>query len=205
MVGVIELKALFIGVFFAPSRSQATTSRNAMSQNAPSLPPRTSATPEKKALLEAFDDVLKNQAAEREAELRAAEARRKGRTRLGALAWTSLAILVLVGGYLWIERPDWVFPTAIQPESSELRQASLRIGVATAAQHIKRFQRKAGRLPETLTEAGVSTGGISYQRLGPDTYRLEATEGELRISLGSHDSIPIFLGNSFRVIGQRSQ
>jgi hypothetical protein len=176
-----------------------------MSQNAPSLPPRTSATPEKKALLEAFDDVMKNQAAEREAELRAAEARRKGRTRLGALAWTSLAVLVLVSGYLWVERPDWVFPPAIQPESPELRQASLRIGVATAAQHIKRFQRKSGRLPETLTEAGVSTDGISYQRLGPDAYRLEATEGDLRISLGSHDSIPIFLGNSFRVIGQRSQ
>jgi hypothetical protein len=176
-----------------------------MSHNTPSLPPKTSAAPEKKALLEAFDVVMKNQAAEREADLRAAEARRKARTRLGALAWTSLAVLALVGGYLWITKPDWVFPPTIQPESSEVRQASLRIGVATAAQHIKRFQRKSGRLPESLTEAGVSIHGISYRRLGPDTYRLEASEGDLRVSLGSHDSIPIFLGNSFQVIGERSR
>jgi hypothetical protein len=156
-------------------------------------------------LLEAFDVVMKNHAAEREAELRAADGRRKARTRLGALAWTSLAVLALVGGYLWVTKPDWVFPPQVQPESPEVRQASLRIGVATAAQHVKRFQRKSGRLPETLKEAGVSTDGISYQRLGPDSYRLEGSEGDLRISLGSHDSIPIFLGNSFQVIGERSR
>jgi hypothetical protein len=176
-----------------------------MSHDATSLPPRSSATPEKKALLEAFDVVLKNQAAEREAELRAAEARRRARTRLGMLAWTSLTILVVVGGYLWIAKPDWVFPPAAQPESVELRQASLRIGVATASQHIRQFQGKSGRLPETLAEAGVSTQGISYQLLGPDSYRLDAVEGELRVSLGSQDSLPIFLGNSFEVIARRSR
>jgi hypothetical protein len=174
-----------------------------MSHDATSLPPKTSATPEKKALLEAFDSVIKNQAAERDAELRAAEARRRARTRLGSLAWTSLAILVVVGGYLWIARPDWVFPTTAQPESVELRQASLRIGVATAAQHIQRFQHKSGRLPETLAEAGVSSHGISYQRVGPDAYRLEADEGELHVTLGSRDSLPVFLGNSFDVIARR--
>jgi len=176
-----------------------------MSHDATSLPPRSSATPEKKALLEAFDVVMKNQAAEREAEVRAAEARRRARNRLGVMAWTSLTILALVGGYLWIARPDWVFPPAIQPESVEVRQASLRIGVATASQHIKRFQRKSGRLPETLAEAGVSAQGINYQRLGADTYRLDAQEGGLRVSLGSHDSLPVFLGNSFEVIAGRSR
>jgi hypothetical protein len=174
-----------------------------MSHDATSLPPKSSATPEKKALLEAFDSVMKNQAAERDAELRAAEARRRARTRLGTLTWTSLAILALVGGYLGMTQPDWLFPTASRPESAQLRQASLRIGVAAAAQHIKRFQHKSGRLPETLAEAGVSTQGISYHRIGPDTYRLEADEGELHVSLGSHDSLPVFVGNSFEVIGRR--
>jgi hypothetical protein len=176
-----------------------------MSHDATSLPPKSTATPEKKALLEAFDVVMKNRAAEGEAELRAAEARSRARSRLGAMAWTSLAVLALVGGYLWLAKPDWVFPPAVQPESAELRQASLRIGVAAAAQHIQRFQRKSGRLPETLAEAGVSTHGISYQRLGPDSYRLEADEGDLHVSLGSHDSLPTFLGNSFEVIGRRSR
>ena len=176
-----------------------------MSHDATSLPPKSSATPEKKALLEAFDSVMKNQAEERDAELRAAKARRRARTRLGALTWTSLTILALVGGYLWMTKPDWLFPTAAQPESAELRQASLRIGVAAAAQHIKRFQRVSGRLPETLAEAGVSIRGITYHRLGLDTYRLEADEGELHVSLGSHDSLPIFVGKSFEVIGRRSR
>jgi hypothetical protein len=176
-----------------------------MSHDATSLPPRPPATPEKKALLEAFDVVMKNQAAEREAERQAAEARGRARKRVGALGWTGLVILIGVSGYLWVARPDWVFPPAAQPESVELRQASLRIGVATAAQHIQRFQRKSGRLPETLTEADVSTQGISYHRLGPDSYRLEADEGELHVALGSRDSLPVFLGNSFEVIGRRSR
>lgn len=174
-----------------------------MSQDATSLQPKTSATPEKKALLEAFDSVMKNQAAERDAEVQAAEARRRARTRLGSLGWTSLAILMLVGAYLWIAKPEWVFPTASQPESVALREASLRIGVAAAAQHVKHFRDKSGRLPETLTEAGVSSQGISYHRLGPDTYRLEADEGDLHVALGSHDSLPVFLGNSFEVIARR--
>jgi hypothetical protein len=174
-----------------------------MSHDATSLPTTSSATPEKKALLEAFDSVMKNQAAERDAELRAAEARRRARTCPGSLAWTSIAVLALVGGYLWIAKPDWVFRAAVQPESLEMRHASLRIGVATAAQHIKRFQHKSGRLPETLAEAGVSSQGISYQRLGADAYRLEADEGELHVTLGSRDSLPVFLGNSFEVIARR--
>jgi hypothetical protein len=176
-----------------------------MSHDATSLSPKSAATPEKKALLEAFDVVMKNQAEERAADRRATEARRGAGKRLGALAWTSLVILAGVGGYLWIARPDWVFPPAVQPESVELRRASLRIGVATAAQHIQRFQRTSGRLPETLAEAGVSIQGISYHRLGPDTYRLEADEAELHVALGSHDSLPVFLGNSFEVIGRRAR
>ncbi|HEY7635694.1 MAG TPA: hypothetical protein VH763_09125 [Gemmatimonadales bacterium] len=174
-----------------------------MSHDATSLPPKAPSTPEKKALLDAFDTVIKTQAAEREAELRAAEARRRARNRLGALTWTSLTILGFVGGYLGLTKPEWLFPTESAPESIELRQASLRIGVATAAQHIKRFQQKSGRLPETLAEAGVSGQGITYQRLGPDAYRLEAEEGELRVSLGSNDSLPGFLGNSFELIARR--
>jgi hypothetical protein len=176
-----------------------------MSHDATRLPPKTSASPEKMALLEAFDSVIKNQVAEREAELRAAEARRRARTRVGALGWSSVVVLVLVGAYLWIAKPEWLFPSAAQPESAAVREASLRIGVATAAQHVRRFQTKTGRLPETLVEAGVSAQGISYQRLGSDQYQLGAEEGELHVTFASQDSLPTFVGRSFEVIGQRSR
>jgi hypothetical protein len=158
---------------------------------------------QKQALLEAFDTVLKQQAESREAELRVAEARRRARRRvrpsIAAAALLSLALC----SYVYIERPEWVFPSAAVPESVAIKEASLRIGMANVAQHVERHRQRTGSLPRTLAEAGTRVNGMIYEPLGSSTWRLVATNGGVELTLTSQDSLPAFLGNSFEVISRR--
>jgi hypothetical protein len=162
------------------------------------------ASPEKKALLEAFDTVLKSKAEERDAELAAAEARRRGRGVSRLLMLVCVTILVFVSAYLYVERPDWIFPTPPPPESLAVREASLRITIATAAQHIERYRQRLGRLPATLAEAGAYGDGIAYHRTGAG-YRLEGESDEVRVTFDSTEPLARFVGNSFKVISRRAR
>ena len=164
------------------------------------------ATPEKKALLEAFDTVLKTQADEREAERRAEEARRAARARSRPVLWACAAIVLFVGAYLWIEQPDWAFPNKPLPESAAVKDAGLRIGMANAAQHIERYRQRNGRLPATLLESGAHGAGFTYERGATGTgWKLVAQNGPVRLTLTSSEPLPRFLGNSFEVISRRSR
>jgi hypothetical protein len=167
-------------------------------------PQTSTASPEKKALLEAFDTVLKTKAQEREAELAAAEARRRGRGISRLVMLVCVTILVFVSAYLYVERPDWIFPTPPRPESLAVREASLRITMATAAQYIERFRQRSGRLPASLTEAGAYGEGIAYQRTAAG-YRLEGESDEVRVTFDSTEPLARFVGNSFRVISRRAR
>jgi hypothetical protein len=163
-----------------------------------------SASPEKKALLEAFDTVLKTAAEERELERLGAQARRRNRgvSRLILVVCTVIATFVSV--YLYVERPEWIFPVASPPESPAVRQASLRISVANAAQHIERYRQQRGQLPATLEQAGANGAGISYQRTA-EGYQLEGEREGIRVSFTSGESLTRFVGNSFEVIARRTR
>jgi hypothetical protein len=167
-------------------------------------PQISTASPEKKALLEAFDTVLKTKAEEREAELAAAESQRRGRGVSRLLMLVCVTILVFVSAYLYVERPDWIFPTPPQPESFAVREASLRITIATAAQHIERYRQRLGRLPATLAEAGAYGDGIAYHRTAAG-YRLEGESDEVRVTFDSTEPLARFVGNSFKVISRRAR
>ena len=160
-------------------------------------------SPEKKALLDAFDTVLKTQAEAREARRAESEARRRaGPSRL--LMVVCSTIIVFVGVYLYVERPDWVFPPPPTPESLVVREASLRIGVANAAQHIERFRQRTGRLPATLVEAGAHTGGLDYEPAST-VYKLLADTDGVRVTYESSQPLAQFVGNSFKIILRRSK
>jgi hypothetical protein len=160
-------------------------------------------SPEKKALLEAFDTVLKTQAEEREARRAEAEARRRhGASRLLMVVCTTCIVFVCV--YLYVERPDWVFPTPPTPESVVVREASLRISIANAAQHVERFRQRTGRLPMTLAEAGAHEGGLDYQPANT-VYKLQADTDGVVVSYDSSEPLAQFVGNSFKIISRRSK
>lgn len=154
----------------------------------------------KRALLEAFDQVLKTQAEER-AE-RASE-RRRSTGRPAVAAWVAIFTLLSTSTYLWLERPDWLFPVPALPESAAVKEASLRIALANAARHVEHFRLKNGRLPATLEETGTLANGIEYEAHGADNYSLQGVNGAVRLTLRSTDSLAIFVGNSFQVLSRR--
>jgi hypothetical protein len=164
------------------------------------------ATPEKKALLDAFDTVLRTQAEQREAQQREEEARRRARARTRPLMWTCVAIVLFVAAYLWIERPEWVFPAPPVPESAAVQDASLRIAMANTAQHLERYRRRNGRLPAALAEVGAPVEGITYEQLaGGSQWGLSGRNGSIRLRLVSTEPLDKFLGKSFEVISRRER
>ena len=161
-------------------------------------PPPPSA--EKKALLDAFDTVLKSQAEERDREL---EARRSPRAvSLPLLAGAAL-VLLGIGSYLAILQPAWVFAPQPQPETVAVQEASLKIAMASAAQHVERFRQKNGRLPESLAEAGARGDVMNYSRLGASRFRLVGDNGAAHATFTADQSLSDFLGNSYQIIARR--
>jgi hypothetical protein len=160
-------------------------------------------TAQKQALLEAFDTVLKQQAEAREAELREAEARRRAHRRVRPTIAAAAVLALILCSYLYVERPEWLFPSAAVPESVAMKEASLRIGMANVAQHLERHRQRTKTIPRTLAEAGTRMEGMTYEVLGSDTWRLIGTNGGVELTLTSQDSLPRFLGNSFEVISRR--
>jgi hypothetical protein len=158
---------------------------------------------QKQALLEAFDTVLKQQAEAREAELREGEARRRAQRRMRPTIAAAAILSMVLCSYLYIERPEWLFPTAAVPESVAIKEASLRIGMANVAQHVERYRQRTGSLPRTLADAGTRVEGMTYQALGSDIWRVVGVNGGIELTLTSQDSLPRFLGNSFEVISRR--
>jgi hypothetical protein len=177
--------------------SQHPSTPNASRHPAPSA--------EKKALLEAFDSVLKTQAEERETSARETEARRRDRASSRPLLAAAAAVLLAIGAYLAIMKPTWVFAPRPTPESLALKEASLRIAMANASQRVQRFRQRNGRLPGSLAETGARGGDLVYSRLGASGYRLMGENGLARVTLTSDDSLPDFLGNSFQIIERRSR
>lgn len=166
---------------------------------------RTPGMAPKQALFDAAVEVMRKQSEERAAERAAEEARRRRESRVSPVILAGLAFLLAVGLYVGVEQPDWLFPPARPTESRETREASLRIGMATTMQRIERFRLRHDRLPRTLAEAGSSPAGITYERREGEHYTLRGSNGSVRLTLNSGDSLPVFVGNSFEVLAVRSR
>ena len=161
-------------------------------------------SPEKKALLEAFDTVLKTQAEEREAERVAAEARRRSRGASRLLMVVCTTIIVFTSVYLYVERPEFVFPAPPPTESLAVREAGLRISLANAVQHIERYKQQTGQLPASLQQAGAYGAEISYERTSAG-YRLQGEGDGVRVTFNSGEPLTRFVGKSFEIISRRSR
>lgn len=119
------------------------------------------------------------------------------------LVMASIAGMLATVAVTAIVRPDWVFPAGLGAETPELSEASLRLAMVRERQRIEAFQRREGRLPATLAEAGGHGGGLRYTPREDGTYAIEATLGRAQIVLASNHSVQAFLGNSLQVILSR--
>ena len=154
----------------------------------------------KKALLEARDIALQD-----EAERRAADAEqtppppRKGR-RLTVL----LVLSLLFGAYAIIGKPAWLVTPPPEPEPPALQEASLRIAMWQLALHIERYREQHDGYPATIEQAGAPVvDGLTYQRVGQDGYLITGHHGSIDLALRHDDSLEEFVGNSLEIVAAR--
>ena len=168
----------------------------------PTQPSPGAPTPEKRALLDAFDQVIKADAEQRG---KPADPRRPRKWLLHPIAM--LALLVLFGtiGYLGAVRPPWLFDRGMPPENAALQDASLRLGMAMQYQRIERYRQTNRRLPQSLDDVGAPMQGISYERVGADQFVLRGRNGTVSLTLRSTDPVREFVANSYTVIQRRGQ
>jgi hypothetical protein len=159
-------------------------------------------SPEKQALIEAFDEVIR---ADVERRGQPSGRRSKRRWPIHPVAVACLVIWAVTGAYLISTRPSWLFDRGMPTESPAIQEASLRLAMAMKAEQIERFrQRQGGRLPATIDEVGPVIRGISYERVGND-FVLRGVNGSASLMLKSTDPIRAFVGNSYVVIQGRGQ
>ena len=161
--------------------------------------PKPSGPPDRRALVEAYKDVVKS-GADRFGPGGGAKGKpSKSRTPL----LVTLAVVLVIAFLL---RDQWLVTTTLPPETPEVREASLKLVTARAARRIELYQAShGGALPEPVTLAGDLSVGMSYTPTGTGHYILTMKEGKDSVSYNSTDSISTFVGNSYNVIRRRHQ
>jgi hypothetical protein len=161
-------------------------------------PPSGSPTPEKKALLDAYEEALKAP--------RAPDAPpRRPRSDGGLHVLTLIAIAALVGLAAWlaIARPGFVFERGAPNEPRAVRDASLRLAMAMQYQRVLRYRDSTGGLPDRLTEVGPVVSGVRYEPIPPDQFTLVGENGDVVLTLRSTDQLRDFVGSAYQVLESR--
>jgi hypothetical protein len=152
-------------------------------------------------LLDAARAAIKDREEAAVAAVAAANIPKRRKRRLG-----TMALLGAIGAIVLVLQPDWlVGPDAPPPETPAVAAASLRVTLLRERGQVFAYLKQFGRLPETLTDAGVTTPGLSYQRIGATEFRLQARAGDSLLTLNAADSTVPFLGNSLKLIQARGR
>jgi hypothetical protein len=169
-----------------------------MAEPTPPAPPhRTTGAPDRKALVEAFQDVVRTEKEKQTGDLHAV-------TDRPYLYAVLMMILAVASATILVKQPAWLFSRP--PEQPlELREASLRVRMFVEIDKIDRFKSAKGKLPETLTDAGVDTSGLGYVLTGSG-YTLTGTDRR-GLSLTYYSTTPPkeFLGKSYSLISARKR
>ncbi len=161
-------------------------------------PPSGPSTPEKKALLEAYEQALKpSQPAEPPP-----RPPRSG-SGLHPLTLVAVAALVALAGWLAIARPGFVFERGAPSEPRAVRDASLRLAMAMQFQRVQRYRDSTGALPERLTDVGPVVSAIRYEPIPPDQFTLVGENGDVVLTLRSDDVLRDFVGTAYQVLETR--
>lgn len=169
--------------------------RHSSPQPPPQPPPPPTGKPDRRALLQAYQDVVK---ATRRKPARIID---KGPVRRPFLVAMGVTAAILVT--LLVFQPGWLF-TRPPAEPPPLQEASLRLRMFVEIEHIDRFSDSAGRLPTSLLEAGGDTTGLIYLPAG-EGYTLSGKNGVIGLTYSSGTSAESFLGNSYQLVRGRGQ
>ena len=169
----------------------------------PQKPPRPSAGAapsqphDRRALLEAFQDVVRSEAEKKAAGPSAPEA-----PPSRAPFWVVSLLLAAGLTALLLLQPPWLF-TSPPPESRAMQEASLRVQMFVEIDRLERFRTQTGRAPASATEAGLGAGSdLSYEAT-PSGYRLTGRNGPVTLTYNSGTPPAEFLGNAYQVVRAR--
>lgn len=116
--------------------------------------------------------------------------------------WITVLVLLSVSlGSIGLH-PEW-FVQKERVESSDLRDASLRLLIYREILRVENFKKARGRLPVTLAEAGGGDTDIAYAVRGYN-YFLSGSSGTLELSYDSRTSSAKFVGNSYERVRRRN-
>lgn len=160
-------------------------------------PPSGPPTPEKKALLEAYEQALKSPHSPEP------QSRPRKGGGLHPLTLVALAALIALAAWLAIARPGFVFERGAPDEPRAVRDASLRLAMAMQFQRVQRFRDSTGALPERLTDVGPVVSAIRYEPIPPDQFTLVGENGDVVLTLRSDDVLRDFVGSAYQVLESR--
>ncbi|MDZ4674416.1 MAG: hypothetical protein SGI84_08175 [Gemmatimonadota bacterium] len=132
--------------------------------------------------------------------------RKAGRRPPGAcsrMILSSMTLIALLGTYVSVIRPEWIFTATPVAESPHLLEASLRLALVRERQRVEEFTKRNGRLPATLAEAGGTLTGAHLTAGAGRSFMVSAPMGAGVIELHSTDPLEAFLGNSIQAIISR--
>ncbi len=161
----------------------------------PQPPPPPVGKPDRRALLAAYQEVVRTTKAQ-------PKPRRitvPDRTPF----WLGISAVILGLAALLYFQPAWFFnrPAAEPPRTQE---ASLRIRMFVEIDRIQRYKAAQGRLPANLAEAGGDPTGLQFEHRG-EGYILTGTNGIVQLRYQSSESPEAFLGNSYQVVRDRAR
>lgn len=168
-----------------------------MTQTPPPAPNPTPGSPDRRALVQAFQEVVRSEQ-EKRFHPSVPEPTASRRTARTVLLLAAAGLFVIL-----VTQPRWLFPRPPE-ENPALSEASLRVRMFVEIDRVERFRADNGRLPRTLVEAGADTSGLTYTP-AEGGYTLGGVNNGLSLTYRSGTPPREFLGDSYRLITQRGK
>ncbi len=169
-----------------------------MAEPTPPAPPSTpTGTPDRKALVEAFQDVVRTEKEKKTGDMHPVSEK-------SYVYSVVMVVLAVATATILVIQPAWLFPKAIE-QPAALREASLRVRMYVEIDKIERYKSAKGTYPETLAAATVDSTGLKYVVSGSG-YTLTGADRK-GLSLTYYSSTPPkeFLGNAYSFISSRKR
>lgn len=169
-----------------------------MAESTPPRPPAPSGQPDRRALLEAYQNLVRS-----EHDKRLSHAEPQPAVSSGNGFWITMVLVIAALASLLVVQPGWLVTPRVQ-EPPAVSEASLRVRMYVEIERINQFRSDSGHLPATLAEAQVPGDGLTYQ-VQDGRYTLTGVNGSLALAYTSDTPPDSFLGDSYRLIRDRGR